>query len=146
MPSESPTDFERLTMFLARRTGDTDYAQILATDAFRWATGQAQEGIDVPFGTLLAAAVRPAAAAIRDKDDEVAQQESIAGIIATLRPVEREVLRLVYWDQLSMGEVADYLGCSMARAGALLDKAYTHTERRATQLRYALTSDADEPA
>jgi hypothetical protein len=31
----------------------------------------------------------------------VAQQESIAGIIASLRPVEREVLTLVYWDQLS---------------------------------------------
>ena len=58
MPShtdDSPADFHRLSLFLARRTGDADYAQELAMDAFRWAQSQTQEGIDVPFGALLAA-------------------------------------------------------------------------------------------
>ena len=149
MPSQtddSPADFHRLSLFLARRTGDADYAQVLAMDAFRWAQSQTQEGIDVPFGALLAASARPATATIRERDNEVAQQESIAGIIASLRPLEREVLRLVYWDQLSMGELADYLGCSMTRAGALLDKAYRHADRRAQRLGYVLAGSTDETA
>ncbi|MGM9473437.1 sigma factor-like helix-turn-helix DNA-binding protein [Pseudarthrobacter sp. YS3] len=149
MPSQTgdfPAVFDRISLFLARRTGDADYAQVLATDALRWALSQSQAGIDVPFGVLLAASSRPAAAAIRERDNEVAQQESIAGIIASLRPVEREVLRLVYWDQLSMGELADYLGCSMRRAGALLDKAYRHADRRAQRLGYILAGSTDETA
>ncbi|QCO99623.1 sigma-70 family RNA polymerase sigma factor [Arthrobacter sp. 24S4-2] len=146
MPSQtgdSPADFHRLSLFLARRTGDADYSQVLAMDAFRWAQSQTQ---DVPFGALLAASARPAAAAIRERDNEVAQQASIAGIIASLRPMEREVLRLVYWDHLSMGELADYLGCSMTRAGALLEKAYRHADRRARRLGYALAGSTDETA
>ncbi|HSN35530.1 MAG TPA: sigma factor-like helix-turn-helix DNA-binding protein [Arthrobacter sp.] len=142
--SDSPADFQRLSLFLARRTGDADYAQALAMDAFRWARSQTREGIEVPFGALLAASSRPAAAAIREKDNEVAQQDSMAGIIASLRPKERESLRLVYWDQLSMGELADYLGCSMTRAGALLDRAYRHAGHRAQRLGYVLAGSTDE--
>ncbi|MFE4197890.1 sigma factor-like helix-turn-helix DNA-binding protein [Paenarthrobacter sp. NPDC056912] len=137
------TDFQRLALFLARRTGDADYAQVLAKDTFRWALSQPQ---DIPFGTLLAASARPAAAAIRERDREVARQRSMAGIIAALHPMEREVLRLVYWDKLSMGELADFLGCSMARAGALLDKAYGHAERRATRLGFVVADSSDETA
>lgn len=145
MVSDMATDFHRLTLFLARRTGDTDYAQVLAVDAFRWARGQVQEGIDVTFGALLAASARPAAVAIRERDKQIALQESMAGIIAALRPVERDVLRLIYWDQLSMGELADYLGCSMARAGSILDKAYRHAARRAIRAGYWAGND-DETA
>lgn len=137
-PTGDPADFHRLSLFLTRRTGDSDYAHVVAVDAFRWAQCQTQEGLDIPFGALLAASARSAAAAIRERDNEVAQQKSIAGIIASLRPLEREVLRLVYWDQVSMGELADYLGCSMTRAGALLDKAYRHAGRRVQRLNHIL--------
>lgn len=139
-----PYDYQRLTLFLARRTGDTEYAQVLASDAFRWAQGQTQQGIEIPFGALLAASIRPASASIREKDKAVARQVSMAGIIAGLRPVDREVLRLVYWDQLSMGELADYLGCSMTRAGALLDRAYGHLQGRAKRLEFPLADDLHE--
>lgn len=144
MPSDTPTDFHRLTLFLAWRTGDTDYAHILAMDAFRWARSQAQEGNTVPFGTLLAAAARPAAVAIRERDNQLAQQKSIAGIIAALPRVEREVLRLMYWDQLSMGELADYLGCSIARAGLILDKAYRRAEHVMTRAGLDLAGNDNE--
>lgn len=138
--------FQRLSLFLARRTGDADYAQMLAVDAFRWAWSRTQEGIDTPFGSLLAASIRPAAGTIRERDLAVANQDSMAGIIAALRPVEREVLRLIYWDQVSMGELADFLGCSMARAGVLLDRAYRHAERMASRLGDISGNDSDEPA
>jgi DNA-directed RNA polymerase specialized sigma24 family protein len=68
----------------------------------------------------------------------------MAGIIASLCPKEREALRLVYWDQLSMGELADYLGCSMTRAGALLDRAYRHAGRRAQRFDHVLAGSTDE--
>ncbi|MGO4589688.1 sigma factor-like helix-turn-helix DNA-binding protein [Paenarthrobacter sp. 2TAF44] len=140
----SATDYQRLAIFLARRIGDMDYAQVLTTDTFRWAVSQAQAGIEIPFGALLAASARSAAIAIRDNDKAVAEQVSMAGIIAALHPVEREVLRLIYWDQLSMGELADYLGCSISHAGALLDRAYGHAEDRAKNLGFSMEDSAHE--
>lgn len=133
-PVGSSADFHRLALFLARRTGDADYAQVLALDAVRWARGQTQEGHDVPFGSLLAASLRPAEETIRARDSAVATEQSMAGVIAALGPVEREVLRLVYWDHVSMGELADFFDCTMSRAGALLDRAYRSAQRRATRL------------
>lgn len=141
----SEADFQRLSLFLARRTGDSDYAQTLAMDALRWASCQKQAGVDVPFGSLLAASAGPAAAAIAERDKALAGQKSMAGIVAGLPREEREVLRLIYWDHLSMGELADFLNCTMARAGIVLDRVYRHAQRRAQRLRNDLEGSADEP-
>ncbi|WP_309073254.1 sigma factor-like helix-turn-helix DNA-binding protein [Paenarthrobacter sp.] len=141
----SEADFQRLSLFLARRTGDPDYAQTLAMDSLRWASGQEQAGVDVPFGSLLAVSAGTAAAAIADRDKALAGQKSMAGIVAGLPREEREVLRLIYWDHLSMGELADFLNCTMARAGVLLHKAYRHAQRRAKRLGNDLESSPDEP-
>lgn len=138
--------FQRLNVFLARRTGDADYAQILALDAIRWAGSRAQEGTVVPFGSLLAASLRAVAETIRERDAAEARQDSMAGVIASLPSAEREVLRLVYWDEVSMAELADFLGCSMARAGALLDRAYRHAERKALRLAVSQKAGSDEQA
>jgi DNA-directed RNA polymerase specialized sigma24 family protein len=63
-------------------------------------------------------------------DHAAARSASDAGAIASLRPRDRQILRLVYWDQVSMAELAEYLDCSIAEAGRRLDRAFRHAERR----------------
>ncbi|MCB5283413.1 MULTISPECIES: sigma factor-like helix-turn-helix DNA-binding protein [Micrococcaceae] len=129
--SDDPAeDFRRIVAALTRRTGDPDYAVTLTADVFRTAWAEDRTGTTVGYCSLLSLALRAAAAAVRDADAAAARQPSDAGAIASLRVRDREVLRMVYWDELSMAELAEFLGCSMAQAGIRLDRAYRRAERR----------------
>ncbi|GAB5080594.1 RNA polymerase sigma factor [Arthrobacter sp. AD-310] len=133
----------RIAQAVARRTGDAGYARALALDVYRAAAppgGESEPGL----GTLLSMALQAAGRSIRDIDRTLAREASDAGAIASLRPSDRETLRLVYWDRLSMAELAECLGCSIAQAGRRLDRAYRRAERRLRAL--ADTPDAPVPA
>jgi hypothetical protein len=119
----------RITAAVARRTGDLHYARAVTVDAYQAAmTGPG--GATPGFGSLLSAALDAAAEAANNVDQAAARTPSDAGAIASLRPYDRQILRLVYWDQVSMAELAEYLDCSIAEAGRRLDRAYRRAERR----------------
>jgi RNA polymerase sigma factor (sigma-70 family) len=83
-------------------------------------------------GAATDAAVRDgtaADAAVRDGS----QRDRLAAAIARLRPAEREALALVLWDELSHGEAAEVLGCSVNAVAIRVHRAKAH-------LRDALTS------
>lgn len=119
----------RILAAVARRTGDPQYARAITVDAYR-AAFTAPEGVTPRFGSLLAAALDAANKAVNDADKATARNASDAGAIASLRSSDRQILRLVYWDQVSMAELAEFLDCSIAEAGRRLDRAYRHAERR----------------
>lgn len=126
--------FNRILAFLARRTQDPDHAQVLALDVLRTAWA-AEAGPDGPgFNTLLVAAAGTAAAAANRADAALAQQDSVSGAVASLGSADREILRLVYWDNVSMAELAGFLGCSISTAGRRLGRAYGKAERRLRRL------------
>lgn len=122
--------FERVSSALTRRTGDRDYAQMLALDAFHVAWHRAHdEGAEITFASLLSLTIEPAATRVQEKDARTARQRTAAGAIASLRMSEREILRMIYWDQLSMAELAEYLECTIGQAGRRLARAYRKAER-----------------
>lgn len=130
--------FRRVSDVLTRRIGDGDYAQLLVLDAFNIAWRRAQEDdAEITFSSLLALAMGPAAILIQDADARTARHSTAAGVIASLRPHDREILRMVYWDQLSMAELADFLGCTIGQAGRRLERAYRKAERRMLRLEHA---------
>jgi len=139
--------FDRVSDVLTRRIGDGDYAQMLVLDAFRLAWHRArEEGGEITFASLLSLAMEPAAILMQDADAQTARQRTAAGVIASLRAPEREILRMIYWDQLSMAELADYLGCTIAQAGRRLDRAYRKAERRLLRLEHSSKERSDEPS
>lgn len=125
----------KLMAAVARRTGDPDYARSLALEVYRSAAPPGEPGEPPGFATLLGIALKAAACLTAESDKAVARQASDAGAVASLRPSDREVLRLVYWDRLSMAEVAECLGCSITQAGRRLDHAYRRAERRFRAMR-----------
>jgi RNA polymerase sigma factor (sigma-70 family) len=138
--------FDRVSAVLTRRTGDGDYAQMLVLDAFRVAWRRArEEGAEITFPSLLSLAMEPAAVLMQDADAQTARQRTAAGVIASLPAPERELLRMIYWDQLSMAELADYLGCTIGQAGRRLDRAYRKAERRLLRLEHSSEGRSDEP-
>lgn len=129
--------FVRVSDVLTRRIGDGDYAQLLVLDAFRiaWRRAQEDDG-EITFASLLALAMGPAAILIHDADARTARNSTAAGVIASLRPHDREILRMVYWDELSMAELADLLGCTIGQVGRRLERAYRKAERRMLRLEH----------
>lgn len=130
--------FVRVSDVLTRRIGDGDHSQLLVLDAFRIAWRRAgEDGTEITFAALLALAMGPAAILIQDADARTARNSTAAGVIASLRPHEREILRMVYWDELSMAELADFLGCTIGQARRRLERAYRKAERRLLRLEHA---------
>lgn len=129
--------FVRVSDVLTRRIGDGDYAQLLVLDAFRiaWRRAQEDDG-EITFASLLALAMGPTAILIHDADARTARNSTAAGVIASLRPHDREILRMVYWDELSMAELADLLGCTIGQVGRRLERAYRKAERRMLRLEH----------
>jgi hypothetical protein len=119
----------RILAAVARRTGDLQYARAITVDAYRAAFAE-PEGAAPRFGFILATALDAATKMANGMDQAAARTASDAGAIASLRPADRQILRLVYWDQVSMAELAECLDCSIAEAGRRLDCAYRHAERR----------------
>lgn len=134
IPSVGPAEQDPVLFELAaavmRRTGNPEYAQSLALEVCRATAPPAVQGDTPGFATLLGIALEAAACCTAEADKAIARQASDAGAVASLRPADREVLRLVYWDRLSMAEVAECLGCSIAQAGRRLGHAYRRAERR----------------
>jgi Sigma-70, region 4 len=130
-PEAAATDalLLRILAAVARRTGDLQYAKAITADAYR-AASTGPEGATPGFGSMLATALGAATKVANDMDEAAAYTATDAGVIASLRPSDRQILRLVYWDHVSMAELADYLGCSIADAGRRLDRAYRLAERR----------------
>ncbi|HEY9356662.1 MAG TPA: sigma-70 family RNA polymerase sigma factor [Arthrobacter sp.] len=145
-PGEHLELFDRVSDVLSRRTGDGDYAQMLVLDAFRVAWHRAQEdSTEITLGSVLSLAMGPASVVIQDKDAQVARERTAAGVIASLPVQQREILRMVYWDQLSMAELAEYLGCTIGEAGRRLGRAYRKAEYRLLRLEHMGKVPSDEP-
>lgn len=75
--------------------------------------------------------------AVRTDTDPV--REQLLAAIAKLRPGDREALMLVYWDELSYGQAAQVLGCSVSAVG-------TRVHRAKSRLRKAFTAGSQPPA
>ena len=65
-------------------------------------------------------------------------RERVLAAIAKLRPGDREALMLVYWDELSYGQAAEVLGCSVSAVG-------TRVHRAKSRLRKTLTAESQPP-
>jgi RNA polymerase sigma-70 factor (ECF subfamily) len=55
--------------------------------------------------------------------------ELLRSAIEHLPPRDREALKLVMWDQLSHGEAAQVLGCSVSALGVRLHRARTRLQQ-----------------
>jgi RNA polymerase sigma-70 factor (ECF subfamily) len=54
----------------------------------------------------------------------------VRAALQELRPLDREVIRLVYWDGLSHGEAASVLGCSVNAVALRVKKAKVRLQTR----------------
>ena len=77
--------------------------------------------------------------AVQDADDEIAAAADIRSALATLAEIDREILQLIGWEQLTLAEAAQALGCTRATATVRL-----HRARK--RLGDALVARAAEPA
>ncbi|MBP2269297.1 DNA-directed RNA polymerase specialized sigma24 family protein [Pseudarthrobacter sp. PvP004] len=129
-PATADAVLLRTLTAVAQRTGNLQYARTITLDIYRRVLSE-QEGAGPEFGSMLSTALK-AATHMSDDVDRAAADDTLSdsGVIASLRPADRQLLRLVYWDHLSMAELADYLDCSIAEAGRRLDRAYRRAEKR----------------
>jgi RNA polymerase sigma factor (sigma-70 family) len=92
-----------------------------------------QRGRGRRLAERLAAYREPVVAA--DHADGIAEQALVAAAFDRLGEADREILRLVEWEQLSLADVGRVLGCSVPAATMRLSRARG-------RLRAALTADA----
>ncbi len=66
--------------------------------------------------------IRPAEALRRSKSnlDVVLDRQVIAGLLDKLRPREREILYLRFFDELSQAQIAEQIGTSQVHVGRLI--------------------------
>ena len=56
-------------------------------------------------------------------DDNIAAVSDIRAALATLAEIDREILQLIGWEQLTLAEAAQVLGCTRATAAVRLHRA-----------------------
>ena len=126
--------------YILRRINDTEMAQELAADVFRvaWQKWETTKGPDVPWlysvarnlvGNAYRSRERHQALQLRLQSAAFRAAESPSGIASVdaaldaLRPQDREILQLAYWDGLGTADIAKVLGCSPAAARVRLHRA-----------------------
>lgn len=130
----------RIYRYILRRINDTEAAEELAADVFRvaWQKWETAESPDVPWlysvarnlvGNAYRSRERHHALQVRLESAAFPPAESTPGIASvdaaldSLRPQEREILQLAYWDDLGIADIARVLGCSAAAAKVRLHRA-----------------------
>jgi RNA polymerase sigma-70 factor (ECF subfamily) len=61
--------------------------------------------------------------AVQQADDEIVAASDIRAALATLAEIDREILQLIGWEQLTLAEAAQSLGCTRATATVRLHRA-----------------------
>lgn len=132
------THYEAVVRYGLRRMADADGAGELAQEVFvvawRRRTDVPEQALPWLYGVarrLLANGRRAARPTSRQEADQavdcdadlVATITDLRAALATLRGNDQEVLRLVGWEQLTVSEVAQVLGCSRASAAVRVHRA-----------------------
>ncbi|MHA7295077.1 RNA polymerase sigma factor [Arthrobacter sp. HLT1-21] len=133
----------RVFNFIHRRVSSREAADELTNDVFRIAWERNPEAVDLTVAWLLAVARnvvgneyrrRERAGLLMERLHESArvsartgnpegQQEAVAAGLLLLRESDREVLLLAYWDDLTIADIAQVLGCSQPAAKVRLHRA-----------------------
>jgi RNA polymerase sigma-70 factor (ECF subfamily) len=133
-------NYPRVYRFVRRRVESAELAEELAADVFRvvWQKWSDQPRSDIAF--LLTVARNLIGNAYRSRDRLLALQAKLRAAaelrsgaesedlvvhdaLAALRPSERDILQMAYWDELSTAEIAGVLGCSQSAAKVRLHRA-----------------------
>jgi RNA polymerase sigma factor (sigma-70 family) len=132
--------YPRIHRFVQRRLDDAELTQELAADVFRIAW-QKWDGAAAPDITWLFAVTRNLIGnAYRGRERQRALNEKLAvtsprgseddddpghvdEALRSLREKDRDILQLAYWDDLTMAEISQVLGCSQASAKVRLHRA-----------------------
>ena len=61
--------------------------------------------------------------AVPEADDEIVAASDIRAALATLAEIDREILQLIGWEELTLPEAAQALGCTRATAAVRLHRA-----------------------
>jgi len=134
--------------FVQRRVDDRERAEELAMDCFEIAWRRFDPAAPFELPWLLQTARNLVGTSYRRRDRERAGLEHLAGAVResggaddlerlevrlameALRPADREVLQLVYWDGLSADEAAEVLGCRTAAVWKRLSRARSALRKR----------------
>lgn len=133
---------ERVLHYVLRRVGDLDVARELTADVFRiaWQKSEHEPTTEVPWlfavarnvigneyrgrrrrRELLFKLAEGVRAAAEPSGADV--EATVAETLGKLRPRDREILMLHFWDRLSTAEVAASLGCTENNVGVRLHRA-----------------------
>jgi RNA polymerase sigma-70 factor (ECF subfamily) len=133
---------ERVLHYILRRVGDLEVARELAGDVFRIAWQKSGYEPTTEVGWLFAVArnvigneyrgrrrrrelilklAEGVRAAAEPAGDDV--EAAVAETLGKLRPRDREILMLHFWDKLSTAEIADSLGCTENSVAVRLHRA-----------------------
>ena len=132
----------RVFAYIACRINDRHRAEELAADVFRIAW-QKQLSEPPGIGWLLATArnvigneykgrrrrqelvdrLADEARSQTPEEGNTGERAAVAGVLMQLRERDREVLMLSYWDDLTIAELAQALGCSPSAAAVRLHRA-----------------------
>lgn len=123
------TNYARVLLFAEIRLGDRSAAEDIAEEAFRIAWQKLGQGQELSLAWILVVARNlvgneyrrqrrhPAATAVdvvdAGKADEEFRHLEVRAAVRNLQPAERELVYLVYWEDLPTGVVATMLGCSV---------------------------------
>jgi len=132
--------YARIYRYILRRINDTQVAEELAADVFRvaWQKWETAKAPDVPW--LYSVARNLVGNAYRSRERHLALQlrlqasaypvsgaapdtAAVDAALDALRPQDREILQLAYWDDLAIAEIAQVIGCSAAAAKVRLHRA-----------------------
>ena len=134
--------------FVQRRVDDRERAEELAMDCFEIAWRRFDPAAPFELPWLLQTARNLVGTSYRRRDRERSGLEQLAGVarerggaddlerlevrlaMEALRPAERDVLQLVYWDGLSADEAAEVLGCRTSAVWKRLSRARSALRKR----------------
>lgn len=133
---------ERVLHYILRRVGDVEVARELTADVFRiaWQKSESEPTTEVPWlfavarnvigneyrgrrrrRELLIKLAEGVRAAAEPSAGDV--EATVAEALGTLRPKDREILMLHFWDKLPTAEIAASLGCTENNVGVRLHRA-----------------------
>ncbi|WP_307794449.1 RNA polymerase sigma factor [Arthrobacter cavernae] len=133
--------YPRVYNFVLRRVNDEELAQELAADVFRVAWEKWEPDSPPSLVWLLSVARNVIGNAYRGRERQRQLNAKLAEAsrlnaapggdasphvhetLDTLRPKDRDILQLAYWDELSLSEIAAILGCTDAAAKVRLHRA-----------------------
>jgi RNA polymerase sigma-70 factor (ECF subfamily) len=132
--------YPRVYRFVRRRVESTELAEELAADVFRVVWQKWNDAPRTDIAWMFTVARNLIGNAYRSRDRLLALQTKLRAsaelgsgaepedlvvhdALAALRDSERDILQMVYWDELSTAEIAGVLGCSKSAAKIRLHRA-----------------------